>query len=209
MRGACPPKAVKPRSSDCDEHAASPALLHPPRRNRLERRMAACRASATFRSTRAGACRRAAAARSCATCWRATRSIRRSSISCRARSGARARRWNCCAALLGLEADAYRQDERLAEISFGALGRIHDRGIAPALARRGRGTRARQVGLHAARGGKLRHDVDAHARLVRRARARHGRGRAWRHVARAGRATRHRVSRRKRRSSISGRASST
>ena len=32
-------------------HAVSPALLHPPRRDRLERAKAACRASATSRST--------------------------------------------------------------------------------------------------------------------------------------------------------------
>ena len=154
---------------------------------------------------RAGA---AAAARSCATCWRATRSIRRSSISCRARSDARARRWNWRAPLPASR-PAPTGRTRGSRKSRSALGRLHDRGIAPALARRGRAARARQMGLHAAGGGKLRHDVDPHSRLVRRARARHGRGRAWRHVARARRAARHRVGAKRRRSSISRRASST
>ena len=67
---------------------------------------AACRASATSRSTRTAARRRAVAARSCAICWRATRSIAGAARFRREPARARARdHADWCAARSALDAD--------------------------------------------------------------------------------------------------------
>ena len=75
-------------------HAAADRLLHPSRRNRLERRRPAARParySAQCARPRAG---HRIAAKSCAICSRATAAIPPISTMCRARSAAPARPWN-------------------------------------------------------------------------------------------------------------------
>ena len=112
-------------------------------------------------------------------------------------------------AVLGLDRD-YRTDERLAESLVRRMGRAsRSPNSRHALPKRSRQRDRDKWTLHAAGRRKLRHDVAAHARLVRFTRARHGRGRARRHAARTDRAARHLFGARKRRISISRRASST
>ena len=62
---------------------------------------AACRAATTCRSMRAAARRQSIAAKSCATCSRATAAIPPTSITSRARWAAPARPWNWCGPTLG------------------------------------------------------------------------------------------------------------
>ena len=112
--------------------AAADHLLHPSRRDRLERRRPPARPP-----RRAAQCARPRAShalrRSPARSVRARQSrSRQLSIMCRARSSAPARPWNCCARRSVLPRDGYRRDERLAEIAFGdwegfTIAQLHER----------------------------------------------------------------------------------
>ena len=93
-------------------------------------------------------------------------------------------------ATLGLPADGYAVEPRLAEISFGDWEGLTYADVHHARRRRRRQARERQVGLPAAGRRELRAGHGPRRRLVRRARPRHRRRRPWRHRAGAARAPR-------------------
>ena len=160
---------IKSTEAERGDGAAGP-LLHPPRRDRLERRKAACKATATLPLNARG---RGAGAH-CGGILRDLferdgRDAAQASITSPARSSARARPWNWRARALGLAADGYRDRAAADRDRLRRLGRASPSRSCTAATRSASPQREHDKWHFLPPGGEsYKMVVGAHAGLVRR-----------------------------------------